>query len=81
MDYTQWQSSEHDEEPRDQQRDLDGRFWAEVGPDDRHAPDGWAWTIIKNSEEVADGYVADEDAAKRAVQKWADDNLRRTCPA
>lgn len=76
IDYSQWQSCEHDDAPRDQQRDLHSGYWAEIGPDNRHVSPGWSWTILyfnqEDNETVADGYVPDKAAAKQAVQDWAD---------
>jgi hypothetical protein len=78
-DYSQWQSCEHDEEPRDQWRDLFGPFWAEIGPEDRPGPRGWSWTILErdSADEIAGGYAGSEAAAKQAVQDWADANKDR----
>jgi hypothetical protein len=76
-DTTQWHSSLHDDEPRDQERDLriaGGRYWASIGPDNRHAPDGWSWTILEftgsGNDEIAGAPAADEAAAKTAVDQW-----------
>lgn len=71
-DYSTWQSEMHDDEPRDQERDLHYPYWAEVGPDTRQAPDGWSWTILTGTEgeTVAGGLAPTEDAAKQAVADW-----------
>jgi len=76
-DTTQWHSSMHDDEPRDQERDLRiaGRScWASIGPDNRQTPDGWSWTILEftgsDNDEIAGGLADDEAAAKAAVDEW-----------
>jgi hypothetical protein len=76
-DTTQWHSSLHDDEPRDQERDLRiaGRScWASIGPDNRQTPDGWSWTILEftgsDNDELDGGLAADEAAAKKAVDEW-----------
>jgi hypothetical protein len=77
MDATQWHNSMHDDEPRDQYRDLRiaGRgYCASVGPDNRRAPDGWSWTIMEfaggDNREIAGDLAEDEAAAKNAVDQW-----------
>jgi hypothetical protein len=74
---TQWHSSGHDGEPRDQERDfrIPGRgYWASIGPDNRRTPDGWSWTILEftggDNHEIAGDFADDEAAAKRAVDQW-----------
>ena len=76
-DTTQWHSSLHDDEPRDQDRDLRiaGRScWASIGPDSRRTPDGWSWTILEftgaDNDEIDGGHADDEAAAKKAVDEW-----------
>jgi hypothetical protein len=58
--------------PGDQQADLDGPFWAEIGTGD--GPTTWSWTILANDDqgtgEVAGGTVASEAEAKAAVYEW-----------
>ena len=77
IDRGQWHSSMHDDEPRDQERDLriTGRsYWASIGPDNRRTPDGWSWTILeftgRDNHEIAADFADDEAAAKRAVDQW-----------
>lgn len=76
LDYHQWHSSSHDDEPRDQRRDLragDGAYWAEIGPDERQKPGGWSWTVIDfdaGNEDIASGFADDEASAKQAVDEW-----------
>jgi hypothetical protein len=77
MDATQWHSSMHDDEPRDQQRDLriTGRsYWASIGPDSRRTPGGWSWTILEftgcENQEIAGDVADDEAAVKKAVDQW-----------
>jgi hypothetical protein len=77
IDTTQWHSSGHDEEPRDQERDLriaSHSYWASIGPDTRRTPDGWSWTILEatdgDNHEIAGDFADDEAAAKRAVDQW-----------
>jgi hypothetical protein len=63
----------HDDEPRDQDRDLGiPHLYGEVGPDSRHGPGGWSWTIVRSpdGEEIDGGFADDEAAAKRAVDEW-----------
>jgi hypothetical protein len=74
---TKWQASLHEDEPRDQHRDLliaGHSYWASIGPDIRRKPDGWSWTILEftgqDSEEIAEGFADDEAAAKAAVAEW-----------
>jgi hypothetical protein len=70
VDFTQWQSMEHHDEPRDQMRDLFGPYWASVGPED--GP-GWSWTITDSDLDNADvtgGRTDTEEAAKQAVGEW-----------
>lgn len=81
MDTTQWHSSMHDDEPRDQERDLRiaGRScWASIGPDNRRTPDGWSWTILESTDgddhEIAGDFADDEAAAKEAVDQWEADH-------
>ena len=78
-DYRQWQSAGHDDmEPRDQQRDLFGAYWAEVGPGAYYGPGqwdpgGWSYTIMDFDEDnaiVASGNTASEQEAKAAVDLW-----------
>lgn len=62
------------DEPRDQQRDLPGVLWAEIGPDSRK---GWTWVVLgidndDNQVEVASGDAATEDEVKAAVQAYED---------
>jgi hypothetical protein len=74
-DFRQWHSSGTDE-PGDQERDLSGPYWAQIGPDH---PDGWSWTIIDFSQGDADidgGHAVDEAAAKRAVDEWESGRAR-----
>jgi hypothetical protein len=80
IDYSQWQSCEHDDEPQDQQRDLFSGYWAEVGPDPRRNPGGWSWTILQggDGDDVDGGFADDETSAKAAVQKWADEHDKVT---
>lgn len=71
-DDTQWHSAGSDE-PKDQQRDLVGPWWAEVGPD--IGPTwGWSWTILEatdhESNVVTAGRASTEEAAKDAVFRW-----------
>jgi hypothetical protein len=77
MDTSQWQSSMHGDEPRDQQRDLriaGRRYWASIGPDSSRTPDGWSWTILEftgcDNQEIAGDFADDEAAAKTAVDQW-----------
>jgi hypothetical protein len=77
MDYSQWHSSKHDDEPRDQERDLrvpGHGYWASIGPDARRAPGGWSWVILEfdgtDNHEEASGFAGDEQAAKQAVDDW-----------
>jgi len=72
IDYSTWQPIENTGVKGDQQRDLDvPGYWAEIGPEDPGV--SWSWTILVNGgDEVAGGVVASEDAAKSAVQAWAD---------
>jgi hypothetical protein len=75
INYREWQSCNHEDEPRDQQRDLFGPYWAQVGPDTRQDPDGWSFSIIDfdlDNEDVHGGFTATEDEAKAAVQAWYD---------
>ena len=68
-----WASQGHTDEPRDQQADLHGPYWASIGPDNRERPDGWSWTVLNfdaENAEVAGGLVDSEDAAKAAVEAW-----------
>ncbi len=70
-----WVSQGHEDEPRDQQRDLTGPFWAEVGPD----RDGWTWGVMNFDEGnaiVADGFAPTETAAKSAVDEWEQSNRK-----
>jgi hypothetical protein len=76
-DTTQWHSSLHDDEPRDQERDLSiagHGYWASIGPDSSRTPDGWSWTILEftgsDNNEIASGPADDEAAAKKAVDEW-----------
>jgi hypothetical protein len=71
VDYSQWQPMDHGEY-NDQQRDLFGPYWAEIGPDNRQQPDGWSWTVLygSNGDAVADGFAASEAEAKAAVDAW-----------
>jgi len=77
MDCSQWHSSLHDDEPRDQERELRAvghGYWASIGPDSRQQPDGWSWTILEfdgqDNGEVDGGFAGDEHAAKKAVDDW-----------
>lgn len=75
IDYRQWQSCEHDDEPRDQQIDFDGPYWAQCGPDERRIPGGWSWTIMDCDDEmypeVITGHAATEQEAKSACERQA----------
>lgn len=58
-------------EPGDQQRDLGGGYWAQIGPD------SWGWSVeillgnIGDREEIALAALLDSEyAAKRAVDRW-----------
>ena len=65
----QWHSAGTDE-PGDQQRDLEGPYWAEVGPDGRG---GWSWEVFDFDQDnagVAFGRTDTEQAAKAAVEGW-----------
>lgn len=65
----EWVSQQHVDEPRDQQCDLFGPFWAEVGPDQQ----GWSWAVLdfdRDNMEVAHGVADSEAAAKAAVDEW-----------
>lgn len=69
-----WESQEHDDEPRDQQTDLPGGYWANIGPDGRRKPDGWSWTVLDFDDDnttVASGFADTEAEAKAAVTAWA----------
>jgi hypothetical protein len=68
IDFHQWHSAGTDE-PRDQERDLHGPYFAGIGPDH---PEGWSWTISESatSEDMAQGNAPDETAAKQAVDEW-----------
>lgn len=74
--YHDWHSSMHDDEPRDQERELrvDGGYWASAGPDSRQAPGGWSWDIQQfdgvDNRDVAGGFSDSEEAAKQAVDTW-----------
>jgi hypothetical protein len=59
----------------DQQCDLPGGHYAQIGPE---RADAWSWTILRDpgGEEIADGTAWDEDAAKTAVSTWARTHLR-----
>lgn len=77
MDYSQWHSSNHDDEPRDQERDLNipgHGYWASIGPDNRQQADGWSWTILEfdgtDNDEIESGFADDEQAAKKTVDDW-----------
>ena len=77
IDTTQWHSSMHDDELRDQERDLRiaGRgYWASIGPDNRRTPYGVSWTILEftgcDNHEIAGDFADDEAAAKKAVDQW-----------
>lgn len=83
-----WVTQHHLDEPRDQQTDLAGPFWASVGPDARRDPDGWSWTVMDfddDNAEVAAGFAAgfavSGDEAKAAVAAWADEHapVEKTC--
>jgi hypothetical protein len=75
---TQWHSMEHEDETRDQERDLNipGRWaWGEIGPDSRYAPGGWSWSVLQFSDddepaELDSGFADSETAAKDAVAQW-----------
>lgn len=71
----EWWSCEHDDEPRDQMRDLAEGFWADVGPDERERPGGWSWTIMSGEQVITDGFADNEAAAKAAVGQWAAEHL------
>ena len=74
MRRVEWVDSYHDDEPRDQQADLFGPYWASIGPDVRRDPEGWSWTILHfdaDNVEVASGFADDERSAKRAVKRAA----------
>jgi hypothetical protein len=76
--YLNWMSSNHDDEPRDQQADLFSPYWAEVGPS---FPEGlWTWSIIEspNGDVVAGCDVPSEAAAKEAVEQWVSENYTVT---
>jgi len=63
-----WNSGGSDE-PRDQQRDLFGPFWAEVGPEGA----GWTWAIMdfdRGNAQMESGFAATEAEAKDAVDVW-----------
>lgn len=77
MDYSQWHSSMHDDEPRDQDRDLHvaGRSYrASIGPDSRDRAGGWSWAILEfddaDNNVIDGGFADDEPAAKKAVDDW-----------
>lgn len=76
----EWESSGHDDEPRDQQTDLFGPYWASIGPDNRVGnkyPNGWSWDVLnfdKDNSETAQGFAPDEAAAKAAVDQWRVEN-------
>lgn len=64
-----WQSQDHGDEPRDQQADLHGPYWAEVGPDSRYP---WSWGVMDaDNAVVIEGYASTEEDAKAAVEQWA----------
>jgi hypothetical protein len=74
----EWVSARTDD-PRDQQCDLIGVYWAELGPDPRQQPDGWSWTIMdfdQDNAEVAFGFSANEADAKAAVASWEQANTK-----
>jgi hypothetical protein len=78
IDYTQWQSCDHEDEPHDQQRDLPSGLWAEVGPDSRRGSNEWSWLIMdfdRDNAEVASGFAPTEVAAKSAVAQWEQDRF------
>ena len=54
----------------DETRNVNGGYWAVVGP---HEVDGgFGWTVVRNltGDDVADGKAPDSPAAKAAVAKW-----------
>jgi len=77
MDTSQWHSSQHDDEPRDQERDLNvpgHSYWASIGPDSPEKRGAWSRTILEfdgtDNHEIAGGPACDEQAAKQAVDDW-----------
>ena len=75
MEINPWHCSEHDDEPRDQDRDmLIPHLFAEVGPD----AGGWSWAVVMFGEGgvVAGQFVSSEQEAKDAVDHWEDENFR-----
>jgi hypothetical protein len=72
--YSQWHDSLHDDEPRDQDRDLViPHLFGEAGPD---GSDGWSWSIVMfgDGEVICDGFADTEEEAKAAVDKWEKEN-------
>jgi hypothetical protein len=60
----------------DQQADLDGPYWAQIGPDGRPGTP-WTWTILDsdlngglNDTEIDGGWARDEQDAKAKVAAW-----------
>lgn len=64
----QWQKMEGHDGYNDQQADLTGGFYAEVGPD---SGGRWSWTIISpEGDEVDGGVEDDEGSAKSMAEGW-----------
>jgi len=62
----------------DQQADLHDGYWAETGPDGRHAARGlhWTWSILRDGgEEVTGGFTVDQGEAQAAVATWGATDL------
>lgn len=73
MSALEWTPIRENDYPGDQQADLPGALYAQIGPDARRAPDGWSWSVIDfdADETIASGFAASEHEAKAAVENLA----------